>query len=77
VLVQHARINALDKGALLMQLCSKWLYGAQNRGSRNCESQILMFAKQFMRPCQSRRGAHGMCHACHTLDTPLEILALH
>ena len=27
------------------------------------------FAKQFFRPRQS--GAHGMCHACHTLDTPL------
>jgi len=27
------------------------------------------FAKQFLRPRQS--GAHGMCHACHTLDTPL------
>jgi len=29
-----------------------------------------MFAKQFLRPRQS--GAHGTCHACHTLDTPLE-----
>jgi len=27
------------------------------------------FAKQFLRPRQS--GAHGICHACHTLDTPL------
>jgi len=27
------------------------------------------FAKQFLRPHHS--GAHGMCHACHTLDTPL------
>ena len=27
------------------------------------------FAKQFLHPRQS--GAHGMCHACHTLDTPL------
>jgi len=26
-------------------------------------------AKQFLRPCQS--GAHGMCHACYTVDTPL------
>jgi len=25
-------------------------------------------AKQFLRPHHS--GAHGMCHACHTLDTP-------
>jgi len=27
------------------------------------------FAEQFLRPHQS--GAHGMCQACHTLDTPL------
>jgi len=27
------------------------------------------FSKQFLRP--RRSGAHGMCHACHTLDTPL------
>ena len=26
---------------------------------------------QFLRPRQS--GAHGTCHACHTLDTPLEV----
>jgi len=32
---------------------------------------ILIFSKQFLRPRQS--GAHGTCHACHTLDTPLEI----
>jgi len=27
------------------------------------------FAKLFLPPRQS--GAHVMCHACHTLDTPL------
>jgi len=27
--------------------------------------------KQFLRPRQS--GAHGMSHACHTLDTPLHL----
>jgi len=26
------------------------------------------FPKQFLHTRQS--GAHGMCHACHTLDTP-------
>jgi len=31
---------------------------------------ILIFAKPFLRPRQS--GAHGTCHACHTLDTPLQ-----
>jgi len=36
--------------------------------------KILSFAKQFLRPCQS--GAHGTCHACHTLDTPLQINVL-
>jgi len=43
--------------------------GRKTRGSRNCKSQTLIFAKQFLRPRQS--GAHGTCHACHTLDTPL------
>jgi len=32
-------------------------------------NKILIFAKQFLRPRQS--GAHGTCHACHTLDKPL------
>jgi len=32
-------------------------------------SKDFNFAKQFLRPRQS--GAHSMCHACHTLDTPL------
>jgi len=27
------------------------------------------FEFNFLRPRQS--GAHGTCHACHTLDTPL------
>ena len=31
--------------------------------------KLLIFSKQFLRPRQS--GAHGTCHACHTLDTPL------
>jgi len=43
--------------------------GRKTRGSRNCKSQTLIFAIQFLRPRQS--GAHGTCHACHTLDTPL------
>jgi len=32
-------------------------------------NKYFYFAKQFLRPRQS--GAHGMCHACHTPDTPL------
>jgi len=31
VQAQHAPLNALDKGAVSTQLCSKRLYGAQNR----------------------------------------------
>ena len=31
--------------------------------------KILIFAKQFCATHQS--GAHGTCHACYTLDTPL------
>jgi len=31
---------------------------------------ILIFSKQFLRLHQS--GAHGTCHACYTLDTPLQ-----
>jgi len=33
-------------------------------------SQILIFAKQFLRPRQT--GAHDMSHVWHTLDTPLK-----
>jgi len=40
---------------------------AQSRVLRNCKSQILIFAKQFLHPS----GAHDMSHACHTLSTPL------
>jgi len=29
------------------------------------------FFQAFLRPRQS--GAHGTCHACHALDTPLPI----
>jgi len=37
------------------------------------KSQVTNFklVKQFLRPRQS--GAHGMSHACHTLDTPLHL----
>jgi len=45
--------------------------GRKTRGSRNCKSKILIFAIQFLHPRQS--GAHGTCHACHTLDTSLVI----
>jgi len=31
--------------------------------------KICICAKQFLRPPES--CAHGTCHACHTLDTPL------
>jgi len=31
--------------------------------------KILIIVKQFLRPRQS--GAHGTCHAYHTLNTPL------
>jgi len=31
--------------------------------------EAFNFSKQFLRPRKS--GAHGTCHACHTLDTPL------
>jgi len=34
-------------------------------------NEILVFAKQLLRPPQS--CAHGTCHACHTLDTPLAV----
>jgi len=44
------------------------MLGAQNRGERTVNKDFN-FAKQFFRPRQS--GARGMCHACHTLDTPL------
>ena len=64
MLVQHARIIALAEGAVWMQ------HGAQ-RGWRNCKSQILIFAKQFLRPHQS--GAHGTSHAWHTLYTSLAL----
>jgi len=47
---QHARIIALDTRVVLVQLCSCWLYGAQNRGWRKCKSQILIYAKQFFPP---------------------------
>jgi len=36
---------------------------------KESENKDFNFAKQFLRPRQS--GAHGTCHACHTLDTPL------
>jgi len=45
------------------------LCGAQNGSSRNYKSQILIFAKQFLRPRQS--VAHGTSRACHGIDTPL------
>jgi len=35
-------------------------------------SQTLIFAIKFLSPRQS--GAHGTCHACHTLDTPLPMI---
>jgi len=35
MLAQHARLNALGKGVVLMQLSSVWMYGAQNIGSRH------------------------------------------
>jgi len=44
---------------------------AQNRGSRNYTYRFTFFPSNFCAPRQS--GAHGMCHACHTLDTPLTI----
>jgi len=50
VLAQQARINALGQGAVLIQRCSKLFYGTQNRDSRNCKSQILIFSKQILRP---------------------------
>jgi len=34
-------------------------------------NNILILAQQFLR--SRRSGVHGMCHACHTLDTPLEM----
>jgi len=71
VLAQHARINRLGKGAVLMQLCNSWMCGSQNRGSRNCKSYISIIAKQYLRPRPS--GAHGTSHACHTLDTSLGV----
>ena len=50
----------LDNSAVLMQI---WWYGAQNRGYKNCRSQILIFTKQFLRLRWS--GAHGTSQACH------------
>jgi len=40
VLTQHSRLNTYGR-AVLMQLCSLWLYVAQNWGSRNCEWKFL------------------------------------
>ena len=47
--------------------------GEQKIDCRNCNSHILIFTKQFLRPRQS--GAHSTSHACHTLDTPLDCKA--
>jgi len=33
--------------------------------------KLLIFYKKFLRLRQS--GAHGTCHACHTLDSPLMV----
>jgi len=43
MLVVGATRPTLDKGAVLMQLCNQWLYGAQNIGWRSSKLQILTF----------------------------------
>jgi len=55
-LAQHARLNTLDKGTVLVQLCSWSLYGAKNRGWRNYKSLIVIFApppkwRPWYEPC--------------------------
>ena len=69
VLAQHVRLNALDNGVVLIQLCR--FHGVQNIDSIICNSQILIFAEQSLHPRQS--GAHSTSHACHALDTTLDI----
>jgi len=59
----------LDKGAVLTQLCSWWLYGIEVEVSVSHKPKFGPSA--FSGSPQS--GAHGTktSHACHTLDTPL------
>ena len=49
-------------------LVTSLAWGAKKR-FKKLYIKISIFAKQFLRPRQS--DAHGTCHACHTLDTPL------
>jgi len=44
-----------------MHAALQWLYGAQNSGSKNRKSEILIFFKQLLLPHQS--GAYGTNHA--------------
>ena len=48
---------------------SRLWHGVQNGGSRNYTYRFQFLPSNFCAPRQS--GAHGTCHACHTLDTPL------
>jgi len=50
-----------------MQFCSLWCVGRKIEFQETVKK--CYFVKQFLRPYQS--GAHGNCHACLTLDTPL------
>jgi len=75
MLAQHARVIALLKGAISMQLCMQWMvaWGAKQKLKKQ-KSLILICAKQFLHPLPN--AAHGTSHACHTLDTPLKSVQL-
>ena len=57
VLAQHAQLNALGKGAVLMQRCSKSLCGTQIIDSRNCKSPISILPSKFC--------AYSLRHCMH------------
>jgi len=50
VLAQHARLNVLDKGALLMQLCNEWLYGAQTEVEGIASHKFKFLPSNFCAP---------------------------
>ena len=56
VLAQHAP----RKGAVLLQLCSLWMHGAQNRGSRNCKEIFKYLPSNFWTPVKVAPMARAM-----------------
>jgi len=61
-------LPVLHTAAVLMQLCIGW--AGRKIDIQETLNKICNFLpSKFCSPHQ--RGAHGTCHACHTLDTPL------